>query len=328
VNNGRLGICVNPMSGRDVRRLAARASNMTHEAKRDIVARIAAGADAVGVSDIYITREPFRIASLALEHMRLNATVHVLEHKIANNAGDTERAIDVFREAGCQTIVSLGGDGTNRAIVRATSDLDLVPISTGTNNVFPILVEPTTVGMAAGLNALGLITDRSLGKRVKVIHVKRSDGLRDVGLIDAVLIENDHVGNLLPYDPKRLRRILLTRAEATAVGMSPIGGFLEEIDADMDEGMLIELGPGRKLTVPLSPGHFRDIEVASFQRVPFDVTTVFHGPGVLALDGDRDHTLTKNMSASVTIKRDGPWVLDVAQVMQWAVSQGIIGGKI
>ena len=64
--NGKLALCVNPMSGRDVRRLAARATNMTHEAKRDIVARVAAGADAVGVKDIYIAREPFRIAEGAL----------------------------------------------------------------------------------------------------------------------------------------------------------------------------------------------------------------------------------------------------------------------
>ena len=61
----KIGLCVNPMSGRDVRRLAARATNMTHEAKRDIVARIAAGADSVGVTDIFVMREPFRIASLA-----------------------------------------------------------------------------------------------------------------------------------------------------------------------------------------------------------------------------------------------------------------------
>ena len=66
MSNGKLGLVVNPMSGRDVRRLAARATNMTHEAKRDIVARLAAGADAMGVSDIYITKEPFRIASGAL----------------------------------------------------------------------------------------------------------------------------------------------------------------------------------------------------------------------------------------------------------------------
>ncbi len=41
--NGKLAFCVNPMSGRDVRPLAARATNMTHGAKRDIVARVAAG---------------------------------------------------------------------------------------------------------------------------------------------------------------------------------------------------------------------------------------------------------------------------------------------
>ena len=52
MTNGKPALCVNPMSGRDVRRLAARATNMTHEAKRDIVARVAAGADAVGVEDI------------------------------------------------------------------------------------------------------------------------------------------------------------------------------------------------------------------------------------------------------------------------------------
>ena len=44
------------MSGRDVRRLAGRASNMTHEAKRDMVARLAAGADALGVDEILIVR--------------------------------------------------------------------------------------------------------------------------------------------------------------------------------------------------------------------------------------------------------------------------------
>ncbi len=49
MSSGKLGLVVNPMSGRDVRRLAAHATNMTHEAKRDIVARVAAGADAMGV---------------------------------------------------------------------------------------------------------------------------------------------------------------------------------------------------------------------------------------------------------------------------------------
>ena len=110
---------VNPMSGRDVRRLAARATNMTHEAKRDLVARAAVGADTAGVTDIYVMQEPFRIASAALEHMDLDARVHVLTHQPSNDAGDTETAVARYLQAGCRTLISLGGDGTNRALVRA-----------------------------------------------------------------------------------------------------------------------------------------------------------------------------------------------------------------
>ena len=75
----QLAILANPMSGRDVRRLAARASNMTHEAKRDIVARVAAGADAMGVEKILVMKEAFRIASMALEHMPLKASVELID---------------------------------------------------------------------------------------------------------------------------------------------------------------------------------------------------------------------------------------------------------
>ncbi|MYE12102.1 MAG: hypothetical protein F4X99_10660 [Gammaproteobacteria bacterium] len=150
-----IAICVNPMSGRDVRRLAARATNMTHEAKRDIVARVAAGADAAGVRDIYVTAEPFRIASMALSLLPLSARVHVLRTELRHDARDTEAAVAAFLDAGVETVVTLGGDGTNRAFARAARDVNLIPLSTGTNNVFPTLVEPTIAGMVAGLAARG-----------------------------------------------------------------------------------------------------------------------------------------------------------------------------
>ena len=195
-----VAICVNPMSGRDVRRLAARASNMTHEAKRDMVARVAAGAQAMGASDIYVTREPFRIASLALEHMGLAAAVHVLQTPLTNGPADTEAAVAAFLAAGCRVIVSLGGDGTNRAIARALGDagaagagVDLIPLSTGTNNVFPVLAEPTAAGMVAGLIASGRLPDDDLRQTAKVIHLSGTDArgraVRDLALVDAVLGE-------------------------------------------------------------------------------------------------------------------------------------------
>ncbi len=310
MSNGKLGLAVNPMSGRDVRRLAARATNMTHEAKRDIVARVAAGADAMGVTDIYITKEPFQISSMALEHMGLNARVHVVEHPLANDASDTERSMAMFREAGCNTFVSLGGDGTNRAIVRACPDIDLMPLSTGTNNVFPVLIEPTVAGMVAGLNACGRLpqaAEHGLKQRVKVLHVK-TPRAEDVGLIDAVLLRNDHVGNLLPFDAERIAQLLLTRAEPDAIGMSPIGGLIHPVFAQDDHGLLVTTAAeGSPVTAPLSPGLFRQVLVDKVTPMAFDVAVPFRGPGVIALDGDRDHWLKEGETATVTIRRDGPW---------------------
>ena len=313
------------MSGRDVRRLAARATNMTHEAKRDIVARVAAGADAAGIRDIYVTAEPFRIASMALSLLPLTARVHVLETELRHDARDTEAAVAAFLAAGVDTLVTLGGDGTNRALARAARDVNLIPLSTGTNNVFPTLVEPTVAGMVAGLAARGELDGRR--ERCKLLHVRFSDGVSDLGLVDAAMLEGDFVGNLLPFDAAKLGRLLLTRAEPDAIGMSPIGGLLEVVDAKDDAGLLVEIGPGRPVNAPLSPGLFERVEVAGVTRVPFDTPVVFQGEGVLALDGDRDHWLRDGRSAAVSVRRDGPWVIDVPRAMRWAVRNGLLGAS-
>ena len=336
MKEAKLGLLVNPMSGRDVRRLAARATNMTHEAKRDIVARVAAGADAMGVSDIYITKEPFQISSMALQHMGLNARVHVVEHPLANDATDTEQSIAAFLQAGCNTFVSLGGDGTNRAIVRACEThaaqqaggaINLIPLSTGTNNVFPVLAEPTVAGMVAGLNACGQLADaeqQGLKRRVKVLH-GQTPHAKDVGLIDAVLLRNDHVGNLLPFDTDRIAQLLLTRAEPNSIGMSPIGGLIQPVYAEDDFGLLVTVHPDAPaLLAPVSPGLFKNVHVQAVAEMAFDVPVVFAGPGVIALDGDRDLKLREGERATVTLRRDGPFVIDIEAAMRWAVAQGIM----
>lgn len=319
----KLAICVNPMAGRDVRRLAARASTMTFEAKRDAVARIAAGADAVGVTDIYVVDEPFRIASVALEWLPLRARVHRLKTPINHDASDTEAAVAAFLDCGVGAFVSLGGDGTNRAIARATSDIDLVPLSTGTNNVFPVLAEPTVAGMAAGLAARALLDDVHK-PRCKVLHVEFQDAVTDLALVDAAYLAEDFTGNMRPYDAGKLRQIVLTRAEPDAIGMSPIGGYLTVVESADNHGLLLRMGPGRNVGAPVSPGLFRDVSVANAGVVTFDTPVLFQGTGVLALDGDRDHKLKPGRGAHVTLRRDGPRVVDVSAAMRFAVGAGLL----
>ena len=306
---------------------------MTHEHKRDIVARVAAGADAMGVTDIFVVKEPFRIASLALQHTGLTARVHLLDLPVRTSAADTELAVAAFLEAGCNTLVSIGGDGTNRVIVRALNaanrcaDVHLIPLSTGTNNVFPSMVEPTVAGMAAGLQAANRLSQAALSQRCKVLHVRDvATHRRDLGLIDAVMLLNDVVGNLLPFAAEKIHRLLLTRAEPDAVGMSPIGGLLDLVGAADDAALLVEMGSGPgsvKFRAPLAPGAFQSVSVTGAKRVALQTPVLFCGAGVLALDGDRELKLSPR-GVEVTVRRDGPWVLDVQAAMRWIVGQGII----
>jgi hypothetical protein len=106
--------------------------------------------------------------------------------------------------------------------------------------------------------------------------------------------------------------------------MSPIGGLLEVVEASEDEGLLVEMGPGVEFSAPLSPGAFQSVSVRSVTRIPLDVAVPFRGPGVLALDGDRDHKLSSEGGLTVCIRRDGPNVIDLDAAMRWAVGRGII----
>jgi hypothetical protein len=42
------------------------------------------------------------------------------------------------------------------------------------------------------------------------------------------------------------------------------------------------------------------------------------GPGVLAMDGERDTVLREGERVTVTVRRDGPWVIDPEKTMRAA----------
>lgn len=328
---GRIGIIANPMAGRDVRRLAARASEVTHQAKRDMVARIAAGADAAGVEAIVVQAEPFRIATAAVEAMELGATVQVVGgdgERYRNGPADTVAAVQAMRELGVTTLVVLGGDGTNRIVAQAWPDAALVPVSTGTNNVFPRMVEPTLAGAAAGLVAAGKVPLHAHSRRVKVIRVRPYEGDATLALVDAVLLRQDFRGNMLPVDPERIDRILLTVASPAAVGMSPVGGLVAPVSAEEEGGLLVTCNRSardRRLQVPIAPGWYREVRVAEAHRVAAAVTLLFEGPGVIALDGDREVKLEARQRARLHVERSGPRVIDVEAVLRRAAVDGLFG---
>ena len=321
-----VGVIANPMSGRDVRRLLGRALQQTPEMKRNNVQRAVIGAVAGGARRVLLMRDVFRSAESAVESLRLHAQVSFLDLPLETSAADTARAGEALRKAGCAAVVVLGGDGTNRVLARAWRDVPVVPISTGTNNVFPRPIEATIAGAAAGLVACGAVALDEVAQPAKLIEAEFADGRRDLALVDAALLEGDHPGSVLHFDPLQLRHLVLTRAEPAAVGMSPIGGLLHPTFAHDDRGVEVRLtnpeGGGRQLLVPVSPGIYRHAHVSGSRELALGEPVRMTGPGVVAFDGDRQQRLEPGEPLELRVVRAGPRVLDEGLTLALAAQRG------
>ena len=326
-----IGIVANPASGKDIRRLVARASVFDNQEKQAIVRRILAGiAQAAPDRDIqvsYLNDAHGIVREAAAEVLGCQAeTAHLRAESICEsvtgNALDTVAAARALKAQEAEVVITLGGDGTNRAFCKGWPDAALIPISTGTNNVFPELMEATIAGAAAGLIAGGLIPLESVAEQRKIINVTVDGEEEDIALIDAVFVSERFIGARALLNPEHLRSALLTVADPAAVGITAIGGLLEPVSERSDHGVLLKFGAGMSLRAPIAPGYYRDIRVADCRKVSFSHRIICEGPGVLAFDGERERVLKPGQKAYLTIKRTGPRVVDVRAVLEVAARQG------
>jgi hypothetical protein len=322
-----VGVLVNPRSGTDVRRLAARATTTPPGTRRDEVVRAIVGAVAAGAERIVLLDDAFRIASQAVAALQVPAALELVRLPYLHGPEDSIRGAARLREEGCGVVIALGGDGTSRAVAKGWPDVPLVPLSTGTNNVFPLRVEATVAGAAAGLVATGQVTAAEAAPRAKVVRVEIEGEAEDLALIDAVLLADDRVGNYMPFEAARIRCVVLSRAEPGAIGMSPIGGLLEPCGPGDEFGVVVHCvghdGEGRRLRVPLSAGLYGTVHVSGVRRCALGEGVPVAGPGVLAFDGDRERTLALGQPATLRVVRDGPRVVDVDLALRLAAERGL-----
>ncbi len=324
--SGTIGIVANPASGKDVRRLVARASVFDNQEKQAIVRRALTGiiATAGPRAQIAYFDDQHGITRHALAEIGGELRAEPVISTRTASALDTVNAVQALRSAGCSVVISLGGDGTNRAIAQAWADVPLIAISTGTNNVFPSLIEATVAGAAAGLIAARLIDLNEVSAQHKLIKVSIDGQGEDLALIDAVLSSERFIGARALLDPAALRTLLLTRADPAAVGMTAVGGLLQPMQDCCDTALLLELGPeGQALNVPIAPGFYRTVHVQSMRPVALGETVTMSGPGVLAFDGERERELINGATARLTVERCGPRVVDVSKVLQLTAQRGL-----
>ncbi len=322
-----IGVIANPMSGRDVRRLAARALQQTPESKRNQIQRAIIGGVAAGAGRVLMVGDCFRISQSAAETLRVDAEIELLDVPIETKPIDTLRAVEAMRERGCKVLIVLGGDGTNRLVASVWRDAPMVAISTGTNNVFPQMLEATTAGAGAGLVASGRVGLEEVAQNAKILEAEYEDGQRDLGVIDAVLLADDHPGSLLPFRPEQIRSLILTRAEPTAVGMSPIGGLLHPSGVQDDFGVEVRCSAagegGRPLLVPVSPGLYGNAHIVHSRCIDLDEVVEMEGPGVIAFDGDRERVIAPGEIVKLRVTRNGPRVIDVGRALSLGAERGL-----
>jgi predicted polyphosphate/ATP-dependent NAD kinase len=233
---------------------------------------------------------------------------------------DTLRATRAMVDAGVRVLVTHGGDGTNRLVAMRAGDVPLLPIAAGTNNVFPYAVEATAAGFAAGVMALASVPLTCLmrHKRIRV----QIDDREGFAVVDAAVLRDETVASRAVWDPERVIACMLTRAAPGAVGLSGLAGALLTVQPTEPVGAYVEMGPGTRIVVLITPGRTATAEIRSVRTVSVG-ECVEVGPlsGTVALDGERELSV-RDQVVRLTLEANGPWVVDVTAVLAWAQRNG------
>ncbi|MBI4672973.1 MAG: NAD(+)/NADH kinase [Chloroflexi bacterium] len=317
-----VGIIANPQSGKDIRRLVAHASVFDNQAKVNIVRRVLVGLDAVGVERALIMPDYFGIGTRALHNLKINLRAELLDMPLENTLDDSTNAARLMREQDVRVIITLGGDGTNRAVAKECGDVPLVAISTGTNNVFPQFIEGTVAGMAAGLVARGVVDENVIHASTR-LDILRENEIADVALIDAVVYDAPATGTRAIWEARGIRQIVLTRVEPDRIGLSAIGSALG-VALNAHEGLYLETGEGgESVSAPIAPGLIQHISLRVHSKIRIgDSIPVAHAPTAIALDGERTLITRAAHEYHIRLSDAGPRVIDVRAAMAQAAAKG------
>ncbi len=313
-----VGVIVNPWAGKDVRRLHAAVGHTPDTAKVGIVRRVIVGALDAGAQTVHLAADVGRIAERAALGIE---AAFLVDGPGTGSSLDTRRAATQFAELGCGVVVVLGGDGTCRDVATGWPDMTLIAISTGTNNVFPEFMDGSSAGTAAGLVASGRIDSTQVTRRAKRLLVRLSTGEDDLALVDVAVIDGSRIGARAVVDPRSIRAVVAAIATPMSTGLSSIAGRIAPLTADAEGAVVVRLGGCRRsVRVPILPGRFDDISISSISPLPEGAEVTFDGPCVLAFDGERDRVVAAGVTATVSVRRDGPLIVDVGRTLDLAAS--------
>jgi len=235
---------------------------------------------------------------------------------------DTVKAADYMEKNNdIKCVIILGGDGTNRAAAKSLKTTPIITISTGTNNVYPTMLEGTVAGMAAAVVASGLFDDTRYVTKDKRIEIYKD-------------------GDLIDIDPYRRRNIkgCLHRLKGNMEygynrknyrnQISPgfnrfffLGGVQKIIYPEDDFGAYVDINSGSvRIKAPVAAGVVESVSVSEpvILRLEDEYEFIAKDRGTIALDGEREIEFKKDQKLIFKITREGPYHVDVIKALETA----------
>lgn len=332
----KVGVIANPISGRDIRRVVAKANNLQVADRANILLRALAGLAACGVSDVIMMPERGGVAAHVLRQLAQSArcgdgrfpSLSLLDMPVTGTAEDSRRAARIMAENDVAAIIVLGGDGTHRIVASACGAIPIAGISTGTNNAFPEMREPTITGFATGLIASGAVPTGVGLKPNKWIEARIDDGAAEIALVDVAIVSQQNLGARALWRPETFRELYVAFADPQLIGMSAIAGLIQPVARDEPGGLMMRLAPAESapvcLRAPIAPGLVERIGLADWSRLPAR-RRVFSSveAGSVALDGERELSFDRRQTVSIELIENAFSTIDVPATMRFAATQGL-----
>lgn len=308
-----VGIIANPASGKDIRRLVSYATTISNMEKVNICKRIILAAQELGVDRFVFMPDNFYIGSSAAESLEsdgmLRAEVEILDFRRDDSQKDTSRTAAEMEKLGLGCVIVLGGDGTSRAAAKGLDRTPLLPLSTGTNNVYPAMLEGTVAGMAAAAMCRAE-NPYECCIRDKRIEVFINGKFRDIALIDAVLTDDFFSGAKAVWDSEKISLVVVTRCHPASIGFSSLAGVCGIIRDSDSFGGVVHLGTGDRLVAaPIAAGVMAQVRVSELEKLGIGQDYCFTADKkyMIALDGEREVRVLPGDNVRLRISGNGPW---------------------
>lgn len=312
----KIGLVVNPVSGTDVRRATSTAGFIDNMQKVRIVKSVLRGIEAVGADEILIMPDFYGIVAHALNDLpNFSIKWSFMDIEPKGDYTDTVESVRMMVKEKVGAIVLLGGDGTVRVASKASKDTPLMPISTGTNNVIPYMIDGTLAGIAAAAIANGIVNiDQATYRLNRLILIINGEAV-DYALVDLGATLYPFKGARALLDPKMITEVFISLTKPTSIGLASIGSVLKPMGIPKDRVLHIVMGNKLWVKSVLMPGYVTVVGIDRYEEIKLGTRIPIEKALTIELDGEREVEIYDNDEVIVTSDSEGPLIIDVNETL-------------